>query len=121
MPAFKAFEWLKRLTPEQIDRFELFLQSPYFYRGKLLLSFLEYLRPFLSEEDIDEQVFSNETIFAALQPDQTFKATKVYTWKHELNELVQQFVAEESSINTNKPINDLISILNFAVNNLTFR
>ncbi len=114
MSNFKAFDWLQILTDEQIDRFELFLRSPYFYSGKLMLSFLQYLRPYLPKDAHDAKALGNKAIFEALQPNKEFKATKVHTWRHELYGLLQQFVAEESSLNTHKTIGDLMGQLDFS-------
>lgn len=112
---FRALECLQCFTPEQIERFDVFLRSPYFYSGKLMHNFLQYLRPFLTKEEINETALSNKAIFAALQPNKVFKPAKVYTWKHELYELLQQFISSEASLQPTKSAQDLINVLHFSL------
>ncbi|MTB51666.1 hypothetical protein [Lewinella sp. W8] len=87
-------ELLRTFGPEELERLDLFLQSPYFNQSQVLLKlgtfYLEYAPTF------DDAGFQDTTAFARIFPEHPFQKSRINKYHSLLYGLVREFLVHQS-------------------------
>ena len=86
---------LQQLTPNEINRLEQFLQSPYFNENQQILRLFYHLKNYYPT--FDPQLLPSEQVFAIVFPHQTFKKATLNRLNSQLFKLVEKFLVQEYS------------------------
>lgn len=98
MEKLELVQYLFSLQNEEWERFELYLQSPYFTRKKLPLVLFRYLRTFANEngDGPSPTRISKQEAFEQIYPGEPFKAQRLRRVSMELKGLLIDFIALEA-------------------------
>lgn len=89
---------MQRLEPEELDRFALYLHSPYFNRGQLPVRLFEFLRARVeSQTDKPLASIAPEEASNVLYPGQEYVAQRLRRVRMELTHHLENFLALEAT------------------------
>ena len=92
MKETKLFHSLDALNVYELNRFNKYIQSPYFNRNERYNRFFELLEPALRRE---ENAPSKESVWAALYPGKAYDDRKMRKFTSDLLKLLEAFLAQE--------------------------
>lgn len=82
--------FIKSLLPEEIEKFDDFIRSPFFNKTKSLIALWDELKKYLPEFEIDE--LEKEKVFKKIFPGKSYNAGTMKNLLHSFNRLFKKFL-----------------------------
>lgn len=95
MKSSKVIQYLKTLSTVELEKFEEYVQSPYFNKHQATIELFLLLKP--HHPTYAEEEISKEKLFGQLFPQEVFKEKKLYDTSRYLLVLLTDFLVDQSS------------------------